>query len=304
MFRAIHTIKGSGATAGFSHLAGVAHKVEEAFDLARSGRLRITGELVDCGLKTCDILRAILEAENPDAECPGEQAVANALAAFLGKQKLQPGVAAASAESSAAATTLQAFELVFRPHRDFFYSGSDPITLLDELRGLGQAHVTAHSDGVPLFFDLEPESCYLWWEIKLVTNRGEADIREVFSFVENECDLSLRLLDDQSSAVAVLGTIPADSLELFFIECREHLEAVESHALELESNNSSRDSLDALFRAVHSLKGNAGLLLGQIHEVSLASNHPFPFWRASLMLLNPYSILTVRAVAAQFNRKL
>ena len=34
VFRAIHTIKGSGATAGFVHLAGVAHKVEEAFELA------------------------------------------------------------------------------------------------------------------------------------------------------------------------------------------------------------------------------------------------------------------------------
>ena len=38
VFRAIHTIKGSGATAGFTHLAAVAHRVEEAFDLARSGQ--------------------------------------------------------------------------------------------------------------------------------------------------------------------------------------------------------------------------------------------------------------------------
>src|SRR5919205_43812 len=71
VFRAIHTIKGSGATAGFGHLAAVAHKIEEAFDLARAGRLAITGELVDCGLKACDVLRAILGAENPDSECPG-----------------------------------------------------------------------------------------------------------------------------------------------------------------------------------------------------------------------------------------
>src|ERR1035438_3780456 len=46
VFRAIHTIKGSGATAGFVHLAAVAHKVEEAFELARSGKLAISGEMV------------------------------------------------------------------------------------------------------------------------------------------------------------------------------------------------------------------------------------------------------------------
>ena len=51
VFRAIHTIKGSGATAGYEHLAKFAHKIEEAFDLAREGRLAGTPELIDCGLK-------------------------------------------------------------------------------------------------------------------------------------------------------------------------------------------------------------------------------------------------------------
>src|SRR5579872_6977102 len=90
VFRAIHTIKGSGATAGFTHLAAVAHKAEEAFDLARSGRLAISGALIDCGLKACDVLRGILGAENPDAECPGEQEVARALSGLLPKKESKP----------------------------------------------------------------------------------------------------------------------------------------------------------------------------------------------------------------------
>ena len=274
VFRAIHTIKGSGATAGFTHLAAVAHKVEEAFDLARSGRLAITTELVDCGLKTCDVLRALLGAEDSELSLPGERGIADALASLMLKESSPP-----EAHSPAAGNTrsaLKAFEIVIRPHREFFYSGSDPVTLLDELRGLGQAHVTAHTDAVPLFFDLEPESCYLSWQVKLVTDRCEAAIRELFSFVENECDVSVDLLEDQTSAVALLGTIPAESLELFLIESQEHLQSVEEHALELEAKTSSRDSLDALFRSVHSLKGNAGLLLGQVPGSSLSADHPLP----------------------------
>jgi two-component system chemotaxis sensor kinase CheA len=276
VFRAIHTIKGSGATAGFTHLAAFAHKVEEAFDLARSGRLAITGTLIDCGLKACDVLRAILGAENPDAEYPGEQEVVQKLSGLIPqpgcKSEGQPAAAAGVSFGSARS----AFEIVVHPHRGLFYSGTDPITLLDELRGLGQAHITAQSESVPLFFDLEPESCYLWWEARLVTDRGQEAIRQVFSFVEDECDVSIRLIEDQSSAVALLSAVPAESLELFTIECQDHLETVESQALSLETDHSSRESLDALFRAVHSIKGNAGLLLGQVTASSLASEHPLP----------------------------
>jgi two-component system chemotaxis sensor kinase CheA len=276
VFRAIHTLKGSGATAGFGHLAAVAHKVEEAFELARSGRLAITVELVDCGLKACDVLRAILVAENPDAECPGEKVVGDALSRLLPRPASNAEPAQFPDAASPRMSGRSAYEVMVRPHRELFYSGTDPITLLDELRELGQAHITGHADKVPLFFDIEPESCYLWWEAMLVTDRGEAAIRGVFSFVEDECDVSIRLVEDQSSAVALLGTVPAESLELFSIECQEHLETVESRALELEGNNPSRESLDALFRAIHSIKGNAGVLLGQVPGAALASNHPLP----------------------------
>src|SRR5579884_12659 len=276
VFRAIHTIKGSGATAGFTHLAAVAHKVEEAFDLARGGRLGVTGTLIDCGLKTCDVLRAILGAENPEAECPGEREVSTALAALVPRpeSKQEPG---ASIEIPATrAPARSAFEIVMRPHKGLFYSGTDPITLLDELRVLGQAHINTHTEDVPLFFDLEPECCYLWWEVKLVTERGERAIRDVFEFVEDDCDVTIRLLADQSSAVALLGNIPSESLELFAVECQEHLETIEQRALALEHDQSSRESLAALFRAVHSIKGNTGLLLGQLGGTSLSSSHPLP----------------------------
>jgi two-component system chemotaxis sensor kinase CheA len=275
VFRAIHTIKGSGATAGFVHLAAVAHGVEEAFELARSGKLAITGDLVDCGLKACDVLRTILGAEDPDAECPGEPAVTEALAVLLRGQASTPDAPAAATAERVPSQSHRTYEVLVRPHRDLFYSGTDPITLLDELRSLGQAHITGHSDGVPLFFDLEPESCYLWWEVRLVTECEEAAIRGVFSFVEDDCDVSIRLMEDRSPAAALLGTVPAEFLSLFGSECQEHLDNIESQALDLEADNSSRESLDALFRAVHSIKGNAGLLLGQVGS-TLPGTHPLP----------------------------
>jgi chemotaxis protein histidine kinase CheA len=276
VFRAIHTIKGSGATAGFARLAKFSHGVEEAFDLAREGRLAVTTDLIDCGLNACDVIRAILDEEGEEGEAAGERAVTEALAHLLPHTETPPETLRQAAPVQPASESRTAYEIVFRPNRELFCSGTDPVTLLDELRGLGPAHITARTGQVPVFSSLDPECCYLWWEILLVTDRGESAIRDVFVFVEDDCEIGVRMLEDQSSAVALLGAVPAESLELFVLECEEHLSSVEGYALALERDPTSRESVDALFRCVHSIKGNAGLMLGELNSSTLDENHPLP----------------------------
>jgi two-component system chemotaxis sensor kinase CheA len=236
--------------------------MEEAFDLARDGRLEVTPELIDCGLKACDVIRLIIE-EKAESSCVPEEA--QVTTAFT---KLLPGPdnpqAEPSEESKPGVEVRTAFEIIFKPKREMFYSGSDPVTLLDDLRALGQAHITAHADQVPLLASLEAEHCYLWWEILLVTDRDQAAVKEVFVFVEDECELSIRQREDQAAAVALLGSVPTEAFELFVAECEDLLEGIERDALLLETDPVSRDGLDSLFRSVHSIKGNAGLLMGQI----------------------------------------
>jgi len=272
VFRAIHTIKGSGATAGFAHLARFTHKMEEAFDLAREGRLAVTPDLVDCGLKACDVIRLIMDEKAEGEVVSGEKEVAGALAHLLPESGNPP--ADQSQEAKPEAAVRAAFEIIFRPNREVFYSGADPVTLLDDLRELGQVHITAHADQVPPLASLEAEHCYLWWEIVLVTDRDQAALRDVFVFVEGECDLRIRLVEDQASAVALLGSVSAEAFELFLAECEEHLEQIERDALALEESPASGNQLDSLFRGVHSIKGNAGLLLGEVNGAALIGSHP------------------------------
>jgi two-component system chemotaxis sensor kinase CheA len=272
VFRAVHTIKGSGGTAGFVHLARFAHKMEEAFDLAREGRLVVTPELIDCGLKACDVIKAMLDDIAEGAIIPGEAELTGAF------NELLPPVKSPNAErgpdAKAVAGVRSAFEIIFKPNREMFYSGADPVTLLDDLRELGQAHITAHTGQVPALPALEAEHCYLWWEILLVTDRDLAAVREVFVFVEGECEIQIRLLEDQTEAVALLGSVPPEAFELFAVECEERLEEIESNALQLEEDPASRDDLDSLFRGVHSIKGNSGVLLAELKEEAIADGHP------------------------------
>jgi two-component system chemotaxis sensor kinase CheA len=272
VFRAVHTIKGTGATVGLAHLARFAHKMEEAFDMAREGRIVVTADLIDCGLKACDVLRLIFEEESEGVAVSGEAEVTAAFAQFLpGHSNAQEKL---GDEAKPAAMVRAAFEIIFKPNREMFYSGADPVTLLDDLRELGQAHITAHGDKVPHLPSLEAEHCYLWWEILLVTDRDQAAIKEVFVFVDDECEVQISLREDQDAEVALLGSIPSEMLELFVLECEEHLEEIDRDALALEREPLSRANLDSLFRRVHSIKGNVGLLLNQVSGGGLTSMHP------------------------------
>jgi two-component system, chemotaxis family, sensor kinase CheA len=48
--------------------------------------------------------------------------------------------------------------------------------------------------------------------------------------------------------------------EIFFEEAQEHLAATEASLLRLDPQAPSPDELNAIFRAVHSIKGSAGML--------------------------------------------
>src|SRR4051812_6949835 len=64
-FRALHTIKGSGAMFGFDRVAAFTHDFETAFDLVRRGAVPISAELVNVSLSAKDYIRTLIE--DPEA---------------------------------------------------------------------------------------------------------------------------------------------------------------------------------------------------------------------------------------------
>src|SRR6201997_3613415 len=64
-FRALHTIKGSGAMFGFDKVAAFTHEFETAFEKVRKGEIKPTQELISVALAAKDYIRALIEA--PDS---------------------------------------------------------------------------------------------------------------------------------------------------------------------------------------------------------------------------------------------
>lgn len=66
VFRAMHTIKGSGAMFGFDSVSNFTHEVETVFDLVRKGALDVSKGLIDVTLDARDYVRGILDPGAPD----------------------------------------------------------------------------------------------------------------------------------------------------------------------------------------------------------------------------------------------
>ncbi len=97
----------------------------------------------------------------------------------------------ADADADADADGETVYKVWFKPKPELYAKANDAIKLLREISALGDADVACDISEVPLLTELDPEGAYLSWNIRLATAEPEAKIREVFEFVEFDCDLAV-----------------------------------------------------------------------------------------------------------------
>ncbi len=183
VFRALHTIKGSGAMFGFDELAKFTHEIENAFDLVRDGKKQVSKELISLGLAARDQIRIMLENDGKGLDDPNAQDIIGKIRCLLSDEP---------ADSPAVPLI---YFIYFCPSKEIFHTGTNPVLLLNELRQLGECHIRALTNAIPDLYDMNPESCYTAWNIFLTTFEQINTIKDVFIFVEDKCELSIRLAD-------------------------------------------------------------------------------------------------------------
>lgn len=195
-FRALHTIKGSGAMFGFDKVASFTHEFETAFDRVRKGEIRPTQELISVALAAKDYIRALIEDPQSTDDIIGE-AILDDLKRFVSSDQPVAAVAEitgapppAQSESQRAGWHLY---LEFETH--ILRNGSNPLDLLEDLCKLGPCFVVPVTDGIPFLDEMEPEDCYLKWDVKLHAACDKDAIDDVFMFVQDEMKLTLSPLE-------------------------------------------------------------------------------------------------------------
>jgi two-component system, chemotaxis family, sensor kinase CheA len=208
-FRALHTIKGSGAMFGFDELAAFSHNLENAFDEVRNGRLNVTPELINLSLVALDQIKAMLDQTAVDTAISAD--ILAKLRSLTGTPEPYRAEAAPPPPLAAPAVArgvTREWQVHFHPGPDFMRNGANPLLLLSELKQLGTLRITASTASIPPIEELDPERCYISWDMTLKSSAPREAIRDVFIFVEDSCELLIEQVSGvglDSSPVAVMA---------------------------------------------------------------------------------------------------
>ena len=83
------------------------------------------------------------------------------------------------------------WQVRFKPRADLYAKANEAALLLRELGRLGETSVELDTSGLPALTDLDPEAAYLAWTVTVTGDTDETSIREVFEFVDGDCELEV-----------------------------------------------------------------------------------------------------------------
>jgi two-component system chemotaxis sensor kinase CheA len=200
VFRAVHSIKGGAGAFSLEALIRFAHVFETALDEMRSGRLAATPDVLKTMLRASDVLADLVRAAHAgdEGDDPRAAALADELKVMggagdgedagddFGDFDFQPQAVSFDAPEAPAG-----FVVRFKPRADLYAKANEAALLLRELSRLGEAAIELDAHDVPPIHEIDPEAAYLSWTITLTGDADEAAIREVFEFVDGDCELSI-----------------------------------------------------------------------------------------------------------------
>ena len=233
IFRAAHTIKGSSGLFSLDHIVAFTHVVESVLDRVRAGKLKIADQLVVVLLACCDHIGSLVEAVaageqsgNAELAQQGEPLITQLSAYLEAPHKERAATLATTAGApetddvqriGANSVNADHWHISVRFGADVLRNGMDPLSFIRYLETMGRIiGIATLADALPAAPEMDPESCYLGFEIAFQTRSDKAAIEKVFEFVREDCRLLIlpphsliseyvSLIDQQQGEMARLG---------------------------------------------------------------------------------------------------
>ncbi len=203
IFRAAHTIKGTGGVFGFEHVEAFTHVAESVLDKVRDGAIDIDEALVALFLKCRDHIGILVESAVNDEASPEDKVISNGAELLAGLEAYLGESVSESKVVSTGETPVEQIEnghmvetnnwhISLRFDEDVLQNGMDPLSFLRYLKKLGSlVSVVTLYDAMPEMSELDPELCYLGFEIDLHSEADKETIEQVFEFVREMAQIQI-----------------------------------------------------------------------------------------------------------------
>lgn len=183
VFRVMHTIKGSAGMVGLCIISNFTHKVETILELIRSGKAKVSKGFIDYTLKSRDIILQMID--DPDYSLENEEDFFKAFNNLISNN-----------------TTLKnedlipiTYRIIFKPEAKIFFTGTNPIMMVNEVLELGEGIVIPNYSLIPKISNFESELCYTSWEIFITTTKNINAIHDIFIFVQDSSTILIEEWD-------------------------------------------------------------------------------------------------------------
>lgn len=261
VFRVVHSVKGSAGTLGFEVIADFTHEFENLLDLLRSDQHGINEETIGLCYAGLDLVLALVcdaRDQNGGIDASRVAGLRNRIQACVisGAQAFKPTFADLQTTPAASCIKDQVYDWIiqFSPNSDFCASANDPFLYLRELTQVGTAHVVLNTSRLVELRELDPTQAYLSWTVYLQTSQSEFEIRSLFEWVTELCDL-----DIVASTCAYSAIAPA-------------IEVQDNNAAQLVKGDVPVATFDRRKATIHVRVDRLDFLINQIGEITIAQS--------------------------------
>ena len=197
IFRAAHSIKGGAGTFGFMPVSDFTHSVETMLDEMRNGRRQASPEAVQILLQSVDVMKEMIDLAQRGQPIVSPQAAAltERLHSLLACPDSPTEMLPAATRDTEPATGGQGWRIHFTPHSTLLKTCNDPLRIFRELETFGPLRISAMCDGVPPLASFDATLCYLSWTLEVRTTAAQAQLAEVFEWVDANSTLRYEPLE-------------------------------------------------------------------------------------------------------------
>lgn len=257
IFRAAHTIKGSAGLFGLDDIVHFTHGVESLLDTLRNGSMEMNAQLTQLLLACRDHIGDLVEhMAQGNTSASDDHRVCGA---DLTRQLQQYGVGAHASDNSGLLPTARAdasqpvierleagcvendnWHISLRFGPDLLRNGMDPMSFLRYLGSIGKiVSITTLDDAIPPADAMDPESCYLGFEISFSSDANKQTIQDAFEFVRE--DSHVRILPPRSRIadyIDLIQALPEEDMRLgdILVRCGSLTGTELNEALRIQEN--------------------------------------------------------------------